>query len=86
MPLKKLKNKRNASNHVFPKTLSQHCPLLNKEDVSDCTFKNVNFCPGWIVVGETELPEDEEEMLLLGNNARKKNNIYEWVDRSPRIA
>ena len=37
-----------------------------------------------MVVGETELPEDEEEMPLLGNNARKKKNIYEWVDRSPQ--
>ena len=58
---------------LFPK-LNRHYKDLSKKDANECTSKNVELLPGWMVVNETEEIDDV---------TNKKTKVIEWVDRTP---
>ena len=56
---------------LFPK-LKLHYEHLSKENAMECTFKNVELLPGWMVVKEE-----------IDDATGKKRKVNEWVDRTP---
>ena len=57
----------------FPK-LKLHYENLSKENAMECTFKNVELLPGWMVV---------KEAVEIDDATGKKRKVIEWVDRTP---
>ena len=84
--IEELEKKMENDEACFPKdilpNLNEHCARLSEEDPTSCTFKNITFCPGWMVVEETDVPAEMEEVQISGKNSRRRK-VIDWVDRTP---